>query len=278
MYEVYSLALRANIAVKFSKMEHGKEVKKEAEILDQIKNCPNVVQKLYHYSYAQDIYAPPPLNTERPYLWAFDRSRIAIAMKIEAPNLFKHVKDKTFGPFGFPLSHVQKIAKDLLTTFYALTHEKLIYGDCKPENICYDHKRLKTTLIDFSHSIKEGTQHKIIQDIFQTINYRAPEVTLGHPFDSTVDLWSLGTTLYEIYTNTFIGWDSKQTPQQQRFDVLHQIFAITGLPSIDYLDRSRYASKYFGLDANKKPYLLKPPSEAIQKLLTLPRGKSSSKR
>ena len=33
--------------------------------------------------------------------------------------------------------------------------------------------------------------------------YRAPEIILGLKYDFGVDLWSVGTTIYEMYTGEF---------------------------------------------------------------------------
>jgi serine/threonine-protein kinase PRP4 len=34
--------------------------------------------------------------------------------------------------------------------------------------------------------------------------YRAPEVILGIPYDYSVDMWSIGCTLYELYTGKIL--------------------------------------------------------------------------
>lgn len=49
-------------------------------------------------------------------------------------------------------------------------------------------------------SIEETGLIKYIQSRY----YRAPEVMLGYPPYNQIDVWSVGVTLYEIYTAKFL--------------------------------------------------------------------------
>ena len=58
------------------------------------------------------------------------------------------------------------------------------------------------TLIDFSNAMGVGETHAY-HDQFDvsTLAYRAPELLYGLPFDTPIDIWSLGVTLAELYAH-----------------------------------------------------------------------------
>ena len=74
---------------------------------------------------------------------------------------------------------------------------QIIHCDLKPENIL-----LKSThsteikLIDFGTSCFEG---HLCYTYIQSRFYRAPEVMLGIPYTSAIDMWSLGCILIELH-------------------------------------------------------------------------------
>ena len=51
-------------------------------------------------------------------------------------------------------------------------------------------------LIDFGSAIGED---RALLDNIQTIYYRAPEVILGQNYDCSIDMWSLGCVLFELF-------------------------------------------------------------------------------
>ncbi|KAI0654569.1 kinase-like domain-containing protein [Cubamyces menziesii] len=78
----------------------------------------------------------------------------------------------------------------------------------------------------------------------QPIPYRAPEVILGMPWDEKVDIWSLGTMIWDMFQGTRLfetaaGPDSRQ-------HIAHMV-SLLGLPPADFLRRSETGEpwKYF---------------------------------
>lgn len=68
----------------------------------------------------------------------------------------------------------------------------------KPENIVmWSHRTAKVKLIDFG-SACFTTDH--LSSYVQSRSYRAPEVVLGLPYSSKIDLWSLGCVIAELFT------------------------------------------------------------------------------
>jgi serine/threonine protein kinase len=69
--------------------------------------------------------------------------------------------------------------------------------------------------------------------------YRAPEIILGVPFDYAVDMWSIGCTLYELYTGKilFTGENNNQ--------MLKNIMEIRGKLSAKLYRRGEIAHQHF---------------------------------
>lgn len=72
----------------------------------------------------------------------------------------------------------------------------------KPDNILLarDNKTIK--LCDFGSALYYDEIG--ITEYVASRYYRAPEIILGCQFNSQVDMWGLGTTLYEIYTSKIL--------------------------------------------------------------------------
>jgi serine/threonine protein kinase len=57
------------------------------------------------------------------------------------------------------------------------------------------------TAIDRSDA---ATAHNDVTPYLVSRFYRAPEIILGMPYDYAVDMWSIGCTLYELYTGKIL--------------------------------------------------------------------------
>jgi serine/threonine-protein kinase PRP4 len=74
--------------------------------------------------------------------------------------------------------------------------------------------------------------------------YRAPEIILGMPYDFAIDVWSVGCTLYELYTGKilFTGRTNNQ--------MLRSIMDCRGKFTIKMLKRAQFAHLHFDEMAN----------------------------
>lgn len=92
------------------------------------------------------------------------------------------------------------------------------------------------TAIDRSDA---ATAHTEITPYLVSRFYRAPEIILGMPYDYSVDMWSIGCTLYELYTGKilFTGDSNNQ--------MLKAIMEIRGRLTPKLFKRGQLAGAHF---------------------------------
>lgn len=92
------------------------------------------------------------------------------------------------------------------------------------------------TAIDRSDA---ATAHNEITPYLVSRFYRAPEIILGLPYDYAIDMWSIGCTLYELYTGKilFTGDSNNQ--------MLRAIMEIRGKISPKLYRRGRLWNMHF---------------------------------
>ncbi|KAM0204845.1 hypothetical protein ACHAQI_009794 [Fusarium lateritium] len=94
--------------------------------------------------------------------------------------------------------------------FVALAHMRkcsIIHADLKPDNILVNETRNVLKICDLGTAIDKtdaATAHMDLTPYLVSRFYRAPEIILGIPYDYAVDMWSIGCTLYEMYTGKIL--------------------------------------------------------------------------
>lgn len=92
----------------------------------------------------------------------------------------------------------------------------------KPENILLKNpNKSGIKLIDFGSSC---FSHERIYTYIQSRFYRAPEIILGIPYTASIDTWSFGCILAELYSGYPIF------PGENENDQLGLIMEICGIP------------------------------------------------
>jgi dual specificity tyrosine-phosphorylation-regulated kinase 2/3/4 len=107
-----------------------------------------------------------------------------------------------------------------------LKEENIIHCDLKPENILLkspDKSGIK--VIDFGSSC---FYQQRIYTYIQSRFYRAPEIILGIPYTTAIDMWSFGCILTELFTGYPIF------PGESEQEQLALIMEMKGIPD-DYL-------------------------------------------
>jgi len=121
----------------------------------------------------------------------------------------------------------------------------LIHVDLKPENVLIkDEKSCEVRLIDFGSSC---FLHDHLSSYVQSRAYRAPEVILGLRYGPTVDIWSLGCVLYELYCGQVL-FSNHNVPV-----VLARIGGIIGPFDTYMMRKGKNVEKYFAKERVMHP-------------------------
>ena len=121
-------------------------------------------------------------------------------------------------PEEHKLHAIRKVAAQLFSTLVLLERENFIHADIKPENILLeddDAGRCAVKLADFGNMMRATAEEmSAYHDSFELQGqlYRAPEVIMGLPFHTPIDMWSVGCVLAELFVGEpiFIGNDNAE--------------------------------------------------------------------
>uniref|UniRef100_A0A8C6NNP4 Protein kinase domain-containing protein n=1 Tax=Nothobranchius furzeri TaxID=105023 RepID=A0A8C6NNP4_NOTFU len=135
---------------------------------------------------------------------------------------------------------IRAIAKQMLTALRVFKQLGISHADLKPENIMlvnHEKQPFGLKLIDFGAACE--TEQLPDEYIIQTLGYRAPEVILGLQPDESIDMWSLGCILAELFLNYPLF------PTQNEYDNLRVIMKLFGEPNKKQLEDGSLVSDYF---------------------------------
>ena len=137
------------------------------------------------------------------------RRHLVISFELLSINLYEFIKANNFR--GFSLGLIRRFAIQILLSLSYMRKLEIIHCDLKPENIL-----LKTPtksgikVIDFGSSCFEKEK---IYTYIQSRFYRAPEIILGIPYTTAIDMWSFACILVELYTGYPIFAGESETEQ-----------------------------------------------------------------
>ena len=134
------------------------------------------------------------------YLNHFDhRNHLCIAFEPMYLNI-REVLDKFGKTVGINIQAVRMYAKQLLLALNALRKKEIIHADVKPHNILTNDKYNVVKLADFGSAFRESDPENVPTPLLVSRFYRSPEIILGLPHTTALDMWSTGCVLYEMYT------------------------------------------------------------------------------
>lgn len=152
-------------------------------------------------------------------------------------NLRDVLKQSGIRDVGISLEAVRAYAHQMFLGLYHLERCKIIHADIKPDNILVTDRQnvLKIADLGSASDVKDNEITPYLVSRF----YRAPEIILGMPYDYSIDMWSVGCTLYELYTGKilFTGRTNNQ--------MLKNMMECRGAFSKKLLKRGQFSNYHF---------------------------------
>ncbi|KAL5615661.1 hypothetical protein BROUX41_005694 [Berkeleyomyces rouxiae] len=220
----------------------------------------------------------------RKHVIRFDRSfehKGHLCMVFENLSLNLREVLKKFGNnVGINLNATRAYAYQI---FVALAHMQactIIHADLKPDNILVNENRKVLKICDLGTAIDRSdaaTSHDEVAPYLVSRFYRAPEIILGIPYDYAVDMWSIGCTLYELYTGKilFTGDNNNQmlkAIQEIRGRITPKMFKRGQLSDAHFDDKGNFISvetdNVLGNATVKVLPMTKPTRDLRQRLMS----------
>ncbi|XP_029177998.1 probable serine/threonine-protein kinase dyrk2 isoform X2 [Nylanderia fulva] len=168
----------------------------------------------------KDLEANSQHNVIHMLEYFYFRNHLCISFELMSLNLYELIKKNSYQ--GFSLSLIRRFANSLISCLRLLYRENIIHCDLKPENVLLKQRGSSSIkVIDFGSSCYS---HQRVYTYIQSRFYRSPEVILGLPYGTPIDMWSLGCILAELYTGYPLF------PGEDEIEQLACIMEVLGLP------------------------------------------------
>ncbi|KAI4730660.1 kinase-like protein [Aureobasidium sp. EXF-10728] len=106
---------------------------------------------------------------------------------------------KKFGrDIGINIIAVRQYALQMFLGLTLLKKCEILHADLKPDNVLVNEKRNQLKIADLGSAM--SADENDVTDALVSRFYRAPEIMLGIKHDYAIDMWSIGCTLFELYT------------------------------------------------------------------------------
>lgn len=128
-------------------------------------------------------------------------------------NLSMNLREvlKKFGrDVGLNLRAIRAYAQQIFLGLSLMRRCNILHADLKPDNLLVNEQRNLLKVCDLG-SASPASDNEITPYLVSRF-YRAPEIILGIPYDYAIDVWSIGCTLFELYTGKilFTGRNNNQ--------------------------------------------------------------------
>jgi len=145
---------------------------------------------------------------------------------------------KRFGKdVGLNIRAVRVYAKQLFLALNLLKKCNIMHADIKPDNILVNEQKTVLKLCDLG-SASDASESDITPYLVSRF-YRAPEIILGAPYDPALDVWSIGCTLYELYTGKIL------LPGRSNNHMLLLMMELRGRFNTKMIKKAQFGDVYF---------------------------------
>jgi serine/threonine protein kinase len=166
------------VAVKIQRRRYSFEARAEIAIYRQLQDrigaCPEIICLREAFEYD---------------------GHVCLSFDLHGNSLFEMLER---GPI--PPRRARRVARQMFIALERLHRAGYTHTDVKPDNILYQPRSGEARLADLADAelkLRQGT-------VYGTRQYTAPEMILGAPLTSAIDVWSLGCTIYEILTDRLL--------------------------------------------------------------------------
>lgn len=198
------------------------------------------------------------------------KEHLCLVFEQLASNLYELIKQNQF--LGLNMKLVKLLTRQLLEAMAELKGFQMIHCDLKPENIllCQPDKP-DIKVIDFgSACFTRQTIYTYIQSRF----YRSPEVILGLHYTESIDMWSLGCIVGEL----FLGLP--MFPGTSEYNQIWKIVDMLDTPPRHMIDVGRNSLNFFKKSgqttADGKPIYKIKTYEEYTEFLATTKGKEEN--
>ncbi|KAH8551470.1 kinase-like domain-containing protein [Umbelopsis sp. PMI_123] len=138
---------------------------------------------------------------------------------------------------GINIKAVRVYAQQLFLALSLLKKCNILHADIKPDNILVTESKNTLKLCDLGSA--SNAEDNDITPYLVSRFYRAPEIILGLPYDAAIDVWSVGCTLYELYTGKILY------PGRSNNQMLKHIMDVKGRFSAKMLRKGQFTEQHF---------------------------------
>lgn len=190
------------------------------------------------------------------------RNHLCLVFELLNVSLYELIRQNQFR--GLSVQLVSIFTKQILTAMVALHQSRIIHCDLKPENILLeDASSPNLKVIDFGSACFDN---QAVYTYIQSRFYRSPEVILGLPYKMSIDIWSLGCIVFEL----FVGLPLFPGLSQHR--MLMRFIKFLGNPPYRMLVEAKDTSKFFnrvGHTGTNADFVLKTDEEYSRHIAAL---------
>ncbi|KAF9559509.1 kinase-like protein [Agrocybe pediades] len=182
---------------------------------------------------------------------------------------------KRFGKdVGLNIRAVRAYAHQLFLALSLLRKAHIMHADIKPDNILVNEQKTVIKLCDLG-SASDASENDITPYLVSRF-YRAPEIILGVPYDPSLDIWSIGCTLYELHTGKILF------PGRSNNQMLLLMMELKGRFNSKMIKKAKFGDVYFdemggfesvekdrvtGNDVIRKVHISKPSRDLKARLM-----------